>query len=97
MSGDYSGWRLFAEALRGNTGWKPAWREPEPKPRLRRRHRRRRRPRPRHRLLPRQQHGIANVAVVEKGWLGLGNTGRNTTIVRSNYLLPGKHRFYECR
>ncbi len=33
-----------------------------------------------------KEHGIRNVAVIEKGWLGGGNTGRNTTIVRSNYL-----------
>ena len=41
------------------------------------------------------QHGITNVAVLEKGWLGSGNVGRNTTAVRSNYLLPENHRFYE--
>ena len=35
-----------------------------------------------------KEHGITNVAVLEKGWLGSGNVGRNTTIVRSNYLLP---------
>ena len=40
-------------------------------------------------------HGITNVAVVEKGWLGGGNTGRNTTIVRSNYLLEPNAHFYE--
>src|SRR5580693_8476231 len=40
-------------------------------------------------------HGIANVAVVEKGPIGLGNGGRNTTIVRSNYMLPSNTRFYE--
>jgi methylglutamate dehydrogenase subunit A len=40
-------------------------------------------------------HGITNVAVLEKGWLGGGNVGRNTTIVRSNYLLPGNEPFYE--
>jgi sarcosine oxidase subunit beta len=40
-------------------------------------------------------HGITNVAVLEKGWLGGGNTGRNTTIVRSNYLLPANAHFYE--
>jgi len=40
-------------------------------------------------------HGISNVAVVEKGWLGGGNTGRNTTIVRSNYLLEANAHFYE--
>ncbi len=42
-----------------------------------------------------KEHGISNVAVVEKGWLGGGNTGRNTTIVRSNYLLDANARFYE--
>src|SRR5258708_2277064 len=40
-------------------------------------------------------HGITNVAVLEKGWLGSGNIGRNTTIIRSNYLLPGNTPFYE--
>ena len=40
-------------------------------------------------------HGITRVAVVEKGWLGGGNTGRNTTIVRSNYLLEPNAHFYE--
>ena len=40
-------------------------------------------------------HGITNVAVLEKGWLGGGNTGRNTTIVRSNYMLPANAHFYE--
>jgi heterotetrameric sarcosine oxidase beta subunit len=41
------------------------------------------------------RYGITNVAVVEKGYLGSGNIGRNTTIVRSNYLLPGNTAFYE--
>jgi methylglutamate dehydrogenase subunit A len=91
----YSALRLVAEALRGHRGWTPAWREPEPK---------------RqydvviiggggHGLATAyylaKEHGIANVAVLEKGPLGLGNTGRNTTIIRSNYLLPENHRFYE--
>ncbi len=40
-------------------------------------------------------YGITNVAVIEKGWLGGGNTGRNTTIIRSNYLLPENEPFYE--
>src|SRR3954453_8384003 len=40
-------------------------------------------------------HGITNVAGLEKGWLGSGNIGRNTTIIRSNYLLPGNTPFYE--
>lgn len=40
-------------------------------------------------------HGITNVAVIEKGWLGGGNTGRNTTVVRSNYLFPESAMFYD--
>jgi methylglutamate dehydrogenase subunit A len=42
-----------------------------------------------------KQYGISNVAVLEKSWIGSGNVGRNTTIVRSNYLLPGNIPFYE--
>jgi sarcosine oxidase subunit beta len=42
-----------------------------------------------------KQHGISNVAVLEKGWIGSGNVGRNTTIVRSNYLLAGNIPLYE--
>ncbi len=42
-----------------------------------------------------KEHGITNVAVLEKGWIGGGNTGRNTTIVRSNYYLTENARFYE--
>ncbi|MGY2843496.1 heterotetrameric sarcosine oxidase beta subunit [Bradyrhizobium sp. USDA 4509] len=42
-----------------------------------------------------KEHGITNVAVVEKGYIGSGNAGRNTTIIRSNYLLPGNEPFYE--
>ncbi len=41
------------------------------------------------------QHGLTNVAVVEKGWIGGGNAGRNTMIIRSNYLLDGNIPFYE--
>ena len=40
-------------------------------------------------------HGITNVALVERGWIGGGNAGRNTTIIRSNYALPGNEPFYE--
>ncbi|HTR15508.1 MAG TPA: sarcosine oxidase subunit beta family protein [Acetobacteraceae bacterium] len=91
----YSIFSVLAEALRGHTGWKPAWREPEPKPAydmiivgggghgLATAH------------YLASQHGITNVAVLEKGWIGGGNVGRNTTIVRSNYLLPGNIPFYE--
>ncbi len=42
-----------------------------------------------------RRYGITRVAVVEKGWIGSGNAGRNTTIIRSNYLLPGNIPFYE--
>ncbi len=42
-----------------------------------------------------KEHGISNVAVLEKGFLGGGNTGRNTTIIRSNYMIEGNTAFYE--
>jgi sarcosine oxidase subunit beta len=42
-----------------------------------------------------KEHGITDVAVLERGWLGGGNTGRNTTNVRSNYILEQNQRFYE--
>lgn len=91
----YSVWKLLKEGLTGNTGWGPAWRDPEPKPA--------------YEVVIigggghglasayylAREHGITNVAVLEKGAIGLGNVGRNTTIVRSNYLFPENHRFYE--
>ncbi|HEY0268059.1 MAG TPA: FAD-dependent oxidoreductase, partial [Methyloradius sp.] len=43
-----------------------------------------------------KDHGITNVAVLEKGYIGGGNTGRNTTIVRSNYLTPDGVNFYDA-
>ncbi len=90
----YSAWRILKEGLTGNSGWKPVWRDPDPKPEydvvligggghgLSTAY-----------YLARN-HGITNVAVLEKGYLGGGNIGRNTTIVRANYFLPGNSEFY---
>ena len=63
---------------------------------LRRRDRRRRLARPRDRLLPRAEHGITDVAVLEKSYIGSGAAGRNTTILRSNYKTPEGARFYDA-
>ena len=91
----YSALSLAYQALRGHTGWKPAWRDPEPKPEydviivgggghgLATAH------------YLAKEHGLTNVAVLEKGWIGSGNAGRNTTIIRSNYLLSANIQFYE--
>src|SRR5258708_19309741 len=91
----YSIFSLARHALHGHRDWEPAWREPAPKP---------------HydvvivgggghglatAYYLAKNHGITNVAVLEKGWLGGGNTGRNTTIVRSNYLHRQNAQFYE--
>ncbi len=90
----YSALSVFAQALRGNSGWRPAWRDPAPKPA--------------YDVIIigggghglstayylAKNHGITNVAVLEKGVLGQGNIGRNTTIVRANYFLPGNSEFY---
>ncbi|MBX2880697.1 MAG: sarcosine oxidase subunit beta family protein [Granulosicoccus sp.] len=91
----YSALKVLKEGLTGNKGWRPAWREPDPKSSydvliigggghgLATAH------------YLAKVHGITRVAVLEKGWLGSGNIGRNTTIIRSNYLLPGNEPFYE--
>ena len=42
-----------------------------------------------------KEHGLKNIAVIEKGWLGGGNTGRNTTIIRSNYLWDDSAHLYD--
>ncbi|ARE41349.1 Sarcosine oxidase beta subunit [Rhodovulum sp. P5] len=91
----FSGLRVVREALRGHRGWAPLWRDAAPKPNYD------------IVVVGGGGHGLATayylasvfrqtrVAVLEKGWLGSGNIGRNTTIIRSNYLLPGNQPFYE--
>jgi len=90
----YSGWTVFKQGLLGNRGWRAVWRDPAPKDS--------------YDVIIigggghglatayylAKNHGITNVAVLEKGALGLGNVGRNTTIVRANYMLPGNSEFY---
>ena len=91
----YSFLSLARNALTRHVRWREAWRSPEPKPAY-------------DAVIVgggghglatayylARNHGITNVAVLERGWLGGGNTGRNTTIVRSNYLLDENRRFYE--
>ena len=91
----FSGFRVIREALTGHKGWRPLWRNPDPQPAYD------------YVIVGGGGHGLATayylartfrqarIAVVEKGWLGSGNIGRNTTIIRSNYLLPGNEPFYE--
>ncbi len=86
--------RILKEGLSGNRGWRPHWRKPDPKPEY-------------DMLIIgggghglatayylARNHGITNIAVLEKGYLGGGSIGRNTTIVRANYFLPGNSEFY---
>ena len=91
----YSFAALVRHALGGHRGWQRLWRKPSPKPR--------------YRVVIigggghglatayylAKEHGIRDVAVLEKGAIGLGNTGRNTTIIRSNYLWDESARIYE--
>ena len=94
-SGRYSLWRLLREGLTGQRGWSRAWSKAVP--------------RPHYRVVVvgggghglatayylATVHGITDVAVLERGPLGLGNVARNTTIIRSNYFQPANVRFYE--
>lgn len=86
---------LVREALRGHSGWGPAWRDAAPKAHY-------------DAIIVgggghglatayylAKNHGLTNVAVLEKSHIGSGNAGRNTTLIRSNYLLPGNERFFE--
>ena len=91
----YSVFAVAREALRGHKGWEAQWTSPEP--------------RSNYDVIIvgggghglgaayylAKEHGITNVAVIEKGWLGGGNTGRNTTIIRSNYLYEESMDIYE--
>ncbi|MBT5812461.1 MAG: sarcosine oxidase subunit beta family protein, partial [Rhodospirillaceae bacterium] len=86
---------LFRNALGADQNWRPQWPKPDPKPRY-------------DAIIVgagghglaaayylAKEHGIANVAVLDKGWLGGGNTGRNTTIIRSNYLYDQSAAIYD--
>ncbi|WP_027165499.1 sarcosine oxidase subunit beta family protein [Mesorhizobium sp. WSM3224] len=91
----YSAFSIFRNALSGQKSWQRAWRAAEPKPS--------------YDVIVigggghglatafylAENHGIRNVAVIEKGYVGGGNVGRNTTVIRSNYLLDGNTQFYE--
>jgi sarcosine oxidase subunit beta len=91
----YSAWSLLRGALSGHRHWLPAWADATP--------------RPSYDVIIvgggghglatayylAKNHGVTKVAVLERGWIGGGNTGRNTTIVRSNYLFPESARLYD--
>jgi len=91
----FSAWSLIKNAATGNLRWPEQWRSPEPKPA--------------YEVVIigggghglatayylAKEHGVRNIAVLEKGWIGGGNTGRNTTIIRSNYLWEESAGLYE--
>ncbi|MCA1973526.1 MAG: sarcosine oxidase subunit beta family protein [Caenispirillum sp.] len=91
----YSIFQVLKEGLTGHRGWRPAWRDPAPQAEYDTL------------VIGGGGHGLATayylakvfggkrIAVLEKGWIGGGNVGRNTTIVRANYLLDGNQPFYE--
>jgi len=91
----YNIWNVIKGGLTGQKNWTPAWRDPEPKASY-------------DAIIVgggghglttafylAKNHGMTNIAVLEKGYLGSGNVGRNTTIVRSNYMHPENAHFYE--
>lgn len=91
----YSAWSLLRGALSGHRHWTSAWADPTPRPSY-------------DAIIVgggghglatayylAKNHGLTNVALLERGWIGGGNTGRNTTIVRSNYLFPESARLYD--
>lgn len=95
MTRHYSALSLLKEGINNQLGWAQAWRSPQLKPRY-------------DAIVIgggghglatayylAKNHGVTNVAVIEKGWLGGGNTGRNTTVVRSNYFFPESVALYE--
>jgi methylglutamate dehydrogenase subunit A len=91
----YSLFSLLKNSISGHRNWTPAWRSPEPKKE--------------YDIIIvgggghglatayylAKEHGLKNIAVLEKNYIGSGNAGRNTTIIRSNYQLPGNNPFYE--
>ena len=91
----FNAWNVFKNGFTGQKNWDRQWRDPEPKKEYD------------IVIVGGGLHGLAtayylaknhnkkNIAVLEKGWVGGGNAGRNTTIVRSNYMMPGNHEFYE--
>jgi len=91
----FSAWSLLKQAFGGHRGWQPQWRRATPKPAY-------------DAIVVgggghglgtayylAAEHGMRNIALLEKGWIGGGNTGRNTTILRSNYLFDESARLYD--
>ena len=90
----YSAWSLIKNGLIGHRGWREAWRSPEPEADY-------------DAIIVgggghglatayclAKNHGFQRIALLEKGWIGGGNVGRNTAIIRANYMIPGNTEFY---